>query len=330
MKKIFLSIFILLSACVSNPHSTSVKIYMQQENFTKMIEEAEKWAKEEPNNPEPYLWISRAYTYTGKYIEGVNYLFKSLDMGLKKPLEEVDKTTLFNAGIISSQEKDYDFAIKCFNKLKEIEPQNPKVYMNLAAFYQGKGESQKAKEILEEGYNKNTGDPQMSYYIARFYIEENPSKAEEIAKNSINKELTPELKAKFYEILGEIYTNKENYEEAGKYFKEAYKSDSSNINYLFNIALLYFFLKKYDESIKHFEKYSKKNPEDAYSYEYIGRSYHLSKNYAKAVEFYKKSLSLKESSNIYRLMADCLSRINKTNEALEAFKKAEALEKEGK
>ena len=330
MKKFFLTIPLLSFACVSNPHSTSVKIYMQQENFAKMIEEAEKWAKEEPNNPEPYLWISRAYTYTGKYIEGANYLFKSLNMGLKKPLEDVDKTTLFNAGIISGQEKDYDFAIKCFNKLKEVEPQNPKVYMSLAAFYQGKGESQKAKEILEEGYNKNPSDPQMSYYLARFYVEENPSKAEEIAKNNINKELTPELKAKFYELLGEIYTNKENYEEAGKYFEGAYKSDSSNINYLFNIALSYFFLKKYDESIRYFEKYSKKNPEDAYAYEYIGRSYHLSKNYEKAIEFYKKSLSIRESSNVYRLMSDCLSRINKANEALEAFKKAEALEKEKK
>ncbi|MEO0284595.1 MAG: tetratricopeptide repeat protein [candidate division WOR-3 bacterium] len=330
MKKLFITISLLFFSCVSNPHSTSVKIYMQQENFTKMIEEAEKWAKEEPNNPEPYLWISRGYTYMNKYKEGANYLFKSLDMGLKKPLEEVDKTTLFNAGIISGQEKDYDFAIKCFNKLKEIEPQNPKVYMNLAAFYQGKGETQKAKEILEEGYNKNQGDPQMSYYLARFYLEENIAKAEEIVRNNINKELTPELKAKYYELLGEIYTNKENYEEAEKYFKEAYKSDSSNINYLFNIALSNFFLKKYDESIKYFERYAKKNPEDAYAYEYIGRSYHLSKNYIKAIEFYKKSLSLRESSNVYRLMADCLSRIDKKNEALDAFKKAEALEKEGK
>ncbi len=330
MKKFPVTISLLFFSCVSNPHSTSVKIYMQQENFVKMLEEAEKWAKEEPNNPEPYLWISRGYTLSNKYIEGANYLFKSLDMGLNKQLEDIDKTTLFNAGIISGQEKDYDFAIKCFNKLREIEPQNPKVYMNLAAFYQGKGESQKAKEILEEGYNKNPKDPQMSYYLARFYLEENPSKAEEIAKNNINKELTPEFKANFYELLGEIYTNKENYGEAEKYFKEAYKSDSSNINYLFNIALSHFFLKKYEEAIKYFEKYAKKNPEDAYAYEYIGRSYHLSKNHERAIEFYKKSLSLRESSNVYRLMADCLSRINKTNEALEAFKKAEALEKEGK
>ncbi|MEN3044071.1 MAG: tetratricopeptide repeat protein [Candidatus Hydrothermales bacterium] len=319
-------ISIIFFYCAANPHSTAVKIYMQQQNFEKMIEEAEKWAKSEPKNPEPYLWISRAYTLTNKYVEGANYLFKSFDMGLKKKLEDIDKTTLFNAGIVANQEKNYDFAIKCFEKLKEIEPDSPKIYINLAAFYQSKGDAKRAKETLEEGQKRAKDDILMSYYLARFYMEENPDKAEEIAKNNIGKEINKELKSKFYGLLGEIYSNKRNYEEAEKFFKEAYLSDSSNINYLFNIAFSNFLSKKYKESIAYFEKYAKKNPEEADVYEYIGRAYHLTNSYEKALEYYKKSLSLKEKSEIYKLIADCYSRLGKNKEALEALKKASELE----
>lgn len=299
---------------------------MQQQNFEKVIEEAEKWAKSEPKNPEPYLWISRAYTLTNRYIEGAQYLLKSIDMGLKKKLEKIDKTTLFNGGIVANQEKNYDFAIRCFEKLREVEPDSPKVYINLAAFYQSKGDAKRAKEVLEEGQRKVKDNILMSYYLARFYMEENPEKAEEIAKNNINKEMNRELKAKFFGLLGEIYSNKKNYEEAEKFFKEAYLNDTTNTKYLFNLALSNFLLKRYKESITYFEKYAQKNPEEADVYEYIGRACHLTGGYDKALENYKKALSLKEKSEIYRLIADCYSKLGKTKEALEAIKKASELE----
>jgi len=328
MKKAsFFAIMIIFFACATNPHATSVKIYLQQQNFGKMLEEANKWAQEEPNNPEAYIWVSRAYTLNRNYIEGAKNLFKALEMGYTKPLEDIDKTTLFNAGVIAGQEKDYDFAIKCLFKSKELEPENSKVYMNLAAFYQAKGETQKAIEILEEGYKIAPHDLQVAYFLARFYMDESPDKAEKIANENLKKEITPDMKAKFYSLLGEIYTKKDKYEDAFNYFKKAYESDTIFLNNLFNTALSAFFSKKYEDAITYFEKYAKKNPEDASAYEYIGRSYHLLKDYKKAVEYYEKSLSYKESAMVYKLLADSLSKLGRTKEAVQAFKKAEELEK---
>ncbi len=326
-KAVFWATMIILSGCATNPHATSVKIYLQQQNFVNMLEEAKKWVQEEPNNSEAYIWLSRAYTYNRDYIEGAKSLIKALEMGYKKPLEDIDKTTLFNAGITAGQEKNYDFAIECLLKLKEIESDNPNVYMNLAAFYQLKGENEKAKEILEEGHRVNPNDPRMAYFLARFYLDENPEKAEDVANENLKKDLTPEMKSKFYFLLGEIYTKKEKYELSFDYFKKAYEADTGNLNNLFNTALSAFLAKKYEPAIFFFEKYSRKNPEDASSYEYMGRAYHLLKDYENAINYYQKSLSYKESADIYRLLADSLSKLGRTKEAVEALKKAEKLEK---
>jgi tetratricopeptide (TPR) repeat protein len=326
-KALFFVIMITFFACATNPHATSVKIYMQQQNFAKMLEEAQKWTKDEPNNPEAYIWVSRAYTLNRNYIKGAEHLFKALELGYQKPLGDIDKTTLFNAGVTAGQNKDYDFAIKCLLKSKELEPENSKVYMNLAAFYQAKGESKKAREILEEGHKANPDDPQMAYFLARFYMDESPDKAEQIANENLKKELTPGMKSKFYSLLGEIYTKKDKYEDAFNYFKKAYEADTTSLNNLFNTALSAFLAKKYKDAISFFEKYTKKNPKDASAYEYIGRAYHLLKDYKNAVDYYKKSLSYKETATVYRLLADSLSKLGRTKEAVEALKKAEKLEK---
>ncbi len=150
MRKIgFFLILLVLFSCATNPHATAVKIYMTQQNFGKMLKEAKTWVEGEPNNPEAYLWLSRAYTLNKDYINAVNNLFIAIDKGLTKNLEDIDRTTLFNGGITAGQNKNFDLAIKCFQKLKELEHTNPRVYMNLAAFYQNKGEKDKAKAVLE-------------------------------------------------------------------------------------------------------------------------------------------------------------------------------------
>ncbi len=152
-------------------------------------------------------------------------------------------------------------------------------------------------------------------------------KAEKIANETLNKKPDKPIQAKFYALLGEIYTNKQKHKEAFESFKKAFENDTTKIDYLFNTALSAFFNKDYKTSIEYFGKYIKKNPKDATGYEYIGRSYHLLKDYKNALTYYDKALTLKEDATLYKLKADCLSKIGKTKEALEAFKKAEELEK---
>jgi tetratricopeptide (TPR) repeat protein len=93
------------------------------------------------------------------------------------------------------------------------------------------------------------------------------------------------------------------------------------------MALSLFFMKEYEKSAKIFEKYISKNPEDAVALEYAGRSYHLIKDYKKALEKYDKAIEIKPTSMLYQLKADCLSKLGRMKEALETLKKAEKLKK---
>ncbi len=74
-----------------------------------------------------------------------------------KPVSAQEHIDLGNVYLI---ELSYDKAVLEFTEAIEIEPLNPNAYLGLAEAYAGMGDTDKAVEVLEEGYDK-TGDERL-------------------------------------------------------------------------------------------------------------------------------------------------------------------------
>ena len=113
MKKLFIAGIITLGiiGCASTPHKTSVKIYIQQRNWTKALNEGKAWVQEAPNDPEAYYWLAMAYTGMQKYDKAADNLIKAIDLDkngvLKDKIGKNEINILLTAGKNTySQDKD--------------------------------------------------------------------------------------------------------------------------------------------------------------------------------------------------------------------------------
>lgn len=87
--------------------------------------------------------------------------------------------------------------------------------------------------------------------------------------------------------------------------------------------------KKYDDSIKAGKKFIKfyddQDEKLAEAYQYIAESYEGTENYNKAIEYYQKSLDIKETDFCYESIARCHRETNNSESAIKNFKRAYSL-----
>lgn len=82
------------------------------------------------------------------------------------PQERADVSSLMSTAQKYLVENQYEQAIAEFNKVIEIEPKNVDAYLGLAEAYVGIGDTGKAVEILEKGY-EITGDERLKEMLDR-------------------------------------------------------------------------------------------------------------------------------------------------------------------
>ena len=85
------------------------------------------------------------------------------------PQESVDVSSLMSTAQKYLIENQYEQAIAEFNKVIEIEPMNVDAYLGLAEAYVGIGDTDKAIEVLEKGY-EITGDDRLKEMLDRLLL----------------------------------------------------------------------------------------------------------------------------------------------------------------
>ncbi|CDX04946.1 Prokaryotic membrane lipoprotein lipid attachment site profile [Desulfitobacterium hafniense] len=78
--------------------------------------------------------------------------------GIVKPEKTLTAVELSNLGEKYLLEMDYEKAVVYFTRVIEIEPMNVRAYLGLADAYIGKGDIEKAIEILNKGYEITTSE----------------------------------------------------------------------------------------------------------------------------------------------------------------------------
>jgi len=144
---------------------------------------------------------------------------------LAKELEKGEIDTLLQQGTEAWKNMQYELALELYEKLARIEPDHPTAALGRGISLTHLGRAKEAKSALQYALALQPNTP-----IAHYY-------------------------------LGKIHRALDDFPNAIKAFKKAYKQQPGNIDALLNVAQLHVLLKEYDEAVEVFDEVLEKEPE---------------------------------------------------------------------
>jgi tetratricopeptide (TPR) repeat protein len=170
--------------------------------------------------------------------------------------------------------------------------------MGLSDIYYKKRQYKKGIKLFKRLTDRYSNNSRFAFQLAYFHsLNDNYNKAIEIYRKLLDKTLILNKNIDF-QLVGNLI---EAYNEKGDYEK--------------SLELIDLFLK------------DKKNKDiESYVYCNAGNTFLDLEDYKKAIKYYNRALSLKESSNAFFNKALCLREIERYKDSLKCFLKAESLE----
>ena len=222
-------------------------------------------------------------------------------------------------------EKNYKEALKKYNEVLNIEPQNLEALKNAGINYFLLDNTQKALNCFIKFKQLNENDATVRYYIGSIYIlnEEMNMAIDEFKKViSLREEYIDA-----YHSLAMIYISKNDNNAAIEVLKQAIKYDENNPQTIKLLASSYLNNKEDEESFKILQEALKKGIENSDIYDMIGSSFVIQEKPEEGLLYFQKALELKpddytaivSSALIFGIMLDFEKAIEYHKKALELF-----------
>lgn len=136
--------------------------YLSEENYDEAIIAFKKAIDIRPNEPEPYLKLADVYVEKNDYQNALSTLedgyAKTNDTAIATRLEEIKSVITYNTLIKEGEEalsdKNYDTAVSKFEEAIKLRNDEVQPYLSASEAYLGKKDTDGAKKILEQGYEK--------------------------------------------------------------------------------------------------------------------------------------------------------------------------------
>lgn len=353
-----LAVILMIAAYIGcqSTATTSAKLYMQQEEYDKAIEQLTKEVEINPSNAEAFYFLGYCYSRQNKFQE-MNEAFNN-SLAVSNAHENEIKferrkhwQNYFNRGVRNFQNEQFTEAIDDFNVAMMIEPNEASTYKNLAISYIRVEDNENATKAYKKALDLDQNDIQL--YINYGYHQYNLKNYQETV-DVMNKVLEKEPGQKeAVQYIALSYNMMGNTEKAMESYNSALVDDPNNPDLFYNRGLLHYMAESYDNAAADFIKVIELNPEDATakihlgtSYLYIGEKYQKERQNLETEEGdaskikdlkmseqsnYKKALkcledaSLKEpnNTNLWYNLGVVYVRLGMPKKGEEAFKKSE-------
>lgn len=272
---ILLSFMVIFTACQTK-EVTSAKVYIQQDNWDKAIEQLEMAVDMYPSDAEAHYLLGEGMAQKQNWTRMNEMFDKSLKLSPLfeaqiKNTREKNWVNNFNAGVGKLNKNDVQGAIDNFTTATLIEPMRVDAYKTLGIAYTRMDNLEKAKEnfrkVLElEPDNRDAVNGlanihfQLKEYeqvveLERRAVELNPDDRDAIANLALA-----------YDFLGNRDMAKETY-------TKALDKNPGDKDLLFNLARLHFLGNEYDEAIQLFNQVLVASPEDFDANLQVGNAY---------------------------------------------------------
>ena len=332
-----LLLFALFTGC-QDTYTTSAKVYMQQNNYDKAIEQCLLAVDQIPNNAEAYYVLGQAYGMKSMYREMNDAFNKSLAIS---PIHEADirfnrdkfYADLFNAGVSDIKVDKLDEAARKFEIAIEILPKKLDGYKNLAFTYTKMGKDSMAVETYKKAIVIDSTDMELRtfmgilYYKAKKFDPCISTMAVVLAKaNPKSKQYADALYYTAYslDLLGKA-------DEALGVYEKALEQSPNDVDLLFNLGRLHYMKSSYDKALEYFGKVLQSNPDDFEGNMNVGNCYLQMKKYQESLVYLEKAVKINpDNSQAWNNLAVAYINLSMKDKGKDAFDKAEALRKENK
>ncbi len=342
---------------------TSAKVYQQQGNWDKMIEQLEQAVQLYPKDAEALYLLGTAYAQKSDWERMSANFDKSLAIAPTfepQIKNERDKNwvTAFNSGVgkinaKEGKEPDIEGAIKQFITCTVIDPKRGDAYRNLAVTYMRANNLDAAKSAYEKLLTVDPKNSGAMIELARLCMQMKEyktaitwsQKALTVAPDNIDAVVNL---AMAYDLDGDR-------EKALAEYEKAIAKNPNDGDLLFNMARLYFNTGDYDHAVQMFQKVITQNPEDYDANVNVGNAYlnmaeevrkklvEQEKNkktvdeaemtklkgfYKESIPYLEKALTIKaDNSTVWYNLGVAYVNIGNAEKGQQCFDKAESLRK---
>ena len=332
-----LCVFALFTAC-EDQYTAGAKVYMQQNNYDKAIEQCLLAVDQIPNNAEAYYVLGQAYGQKGMYREMNTAFNKSLAIS---PVHEADikynrdkfYAELFNSGVAKIKEDKLDEAARKFEIATEILPKKLDGYKNLAFTYTKMGKDSMAIETYRKAVVIDSTDMELRTFMGILYYKAKKFESCISTMATVMTKANPNSKqyadalyytAYSYDLLGKA-------DEALGVYTKALEQSPNDVDLLFNLGRLHYVKSDYAKALEYFSKVLLANPGDFEGNMNVGNCYLQMKKYQESLPFLEKAVSIKaDNSQAWNNLAVACINLGMKDKGKDAFDKAAALRKDEK
>jgi tetratricopeptide (TPR) repeat protein len=280
---------------------TSAKVYMQQSNWDKAIEQCNLAIQQVPKDADAYFVLGQAYGEKGLYRE-MNHAFnKAAEFAPVKYKTQVDEyknkffAQLFNSGVNLIKQNKYAEAAENYKTCIEIFPNKMDSYKNLGYIYAQQKNDSAAIEIYTKAIQADSTDMEVRSSLGILhYRNKQYDKAIGALKPVIQK-AKPDSKS----YMDALYYTAYSYDllrqtdKAIETYSNALAVSPSNKDLLFNLGRLHIIKENYGKAAELFSEVLKTDPSDFDANFNTGVCLFQMKKYDESIPFLKKSIEIK-------------------------------------
>ncbi len=327
-----LVIAVIVSSCQQTA-VTSAKVYMQQKNPDKAIEQAMIAIKTIPTDAEAYFVLGEAYGMKSMYRE-MNEAFTNSLKNSDAHAAEINNyreryySMIFNEGVSNFKQNRMDKSIENFKMAIDLLPKRTEAYKNLSFAYGQSQQDSLALLTLMEGIKQDPNDVSLNFYLGLAYYKANQYNQciEQLEKVLVKEQPASNLyiESLYHIAIAYDFLNQE--EKALEKYQEALQIVPDNVNILFNLGRLYQNRKDYAHAIEYFDKVIKIDPSDFGALMSLGYAYLVQEKFSEAIPYYQKAVELKaDNVNAWNSLGTALIRAGRVEEGKKAYDKAKEL-----
>lgn len=215
------------------------------ESFAKCLEFDKKDNfKEDPENADRMLKITKAYQMNEYYNKGINKYNKGDYAGALADFEvliasnPIDSNIFLNAGVFAEKAGQRSKAIKYYQEALNRKLQKPQIYTSMANLYKAEKDTAAALATLAKGRQQFPGEKALVVEEVNIYLASNKSdKALEMLSKAI--ELDPK-NSSLYFAKGKCYDDLKDRANAEVFYKKSFEVDPTYFDGYYNLGIMYF------------------------------------------------------------------------------------------
>lgn len=335
-----------------------VEIYQEQKDFRSAGKILQNMVESDPDNIEHYQDLALNYIYQGEYkdaIEVYDEIEKRIgiteQISIQKQklyllmgktgnaVEEIERLTeafpeevrfLEMLAEMYVTEKEWDKALATYEKILEIDPENPYINISLSDYYRKQGDEGKSLEYLKQGFaNPELDiDTKIQILLAYYTVNEiyNELKEEAFMLASILVETHPD-EPKAHSIYADLLYQDDRFKEARDSFRKVISLDSSKYlvweQLLFVESELSDFKAMADESRRAIELF----PQQPLLYLFAGVSKFQLREFEEAAKHLERGVQFVVGNDamkaqFYSYLGDTYNELNAHTKSDEAYEKS--------